>query len=222
MTYVNFIEKYLQKMNIGIPIYIKSISKEASLFYGIPEGKASAAISVAFKRIIDGNKVPNLRMYQKGIYYKTKVTPFGETGIDVGKLIEKKYIFPDIGYETGLSALYRIGLTSQIPNEISISTNVAKEFSRIDERLGVVLKQPKTTINGKNKYYLQILDILDCIDKAPVDAIEPYKIIANHINDRKLQYSELLAYADRYYNKKTIIELAHTASIGGASVWNCI
>ena len=218
MTYVNFIEEYLKKIDIGIPIYIKSISKEASLFYGIPEEKASAAISVAFKRIIDGNQVPNLRMYQKGIYYKTKITPFGETRIDVGKLIENKYILPDIGYETGLSALYRIGLTSQIPNEISISTNVAKEFSRIDEKLGVVLKQPKTTINGKNKYYLQILDILDCIDKAPIDAIEPYKIIANHINGRKLQYSKLLAYADQYYNKKTIIELAHTASIGGDSI----
>ena len=215
MTYTEFISDYISEINIGMPIYTKQISSAMSAEFNLTEKEASAAVSVALKRIIDGNKIPGLRLYRKGIYFKTAVTPFGETKINTEQLIADKYILPDNGYDTGLSVLNRLGLTSQIPNERIIATNFAKKSMRTDARLGVTIKPPKTEITAQNKKYLQLLDVLEMMDKAPVDADKPYSIIASYIRKENLKYDILLAYADLYYNSKTILHLAHTASEGG-------
>ena len=52
---------------------------------------------------------------------------------------------------------------------------------------------------------------LELLDRAPVDADDPYALIADHIRQSGLKYETLLYFADRYYNRKTIIQLAHTA-----------
>lgn len=218
MTYIEFISDLLSRINVGMPIYTKQISYEMSKEYNLSEKDAAAAVSVALKRIMDGNKIPELRLYQKGIYYKTKITPFGEIGINQEQLISDKYILPHIGYETGLTIINRLGLTTQIPKERMIATNLAKDCVRTDKKLGVTIKPPKTPINAQNKKYLQLLDTLELLDKTPIDEEEPYKIIANYIQNENLQYGKLLAYADSYYNKKTIFHLAHTASAGGINI----
>lgn len=218
MTYIEFISGFLFRINVGMPIYTKQIAYEMSKEYNLSEKDAAAAVSVALKRIMDGNKIPELRLYQKGIYYKTKITPFGEIGINQEQLITDKYILPHIGYETGLTIINRLGLTTQIPKERMIATNLAKDCVRTDKKLGVTIKPPKTPINAQNKKYLQLLDTLELIDRTPIDEEEPYKIIANYIQNENLQYGKLLAYADSYYNKKTIFHLAHTASAGGVNI----
>lgn len=63
--------------------------------------------------------------------------------------------------------------------------------------------------------YLQILDAMEDFDKAPVDSDRPYLMMAQYIRKRELQYGALLAYADAYYGKNTLIHLAHTAREGG-------
>jgi len=218
VTYIEFISNFLFDINVGMPIYTKQITYEMSKKYNLSEKDASAAVAVALKRIMDGNKIPELRLYQKGIYYKTKITPFGEIGINREKLIADKYILPHIGYETGLTIMNRLGLTTQISNERMIATNMAKECVRTDKKLGVTIKPPKTQITAQNKKYLQLLDALELIDRAPIDEEEPYKVIAQYIQDEDMQYGKLLAYADSYYNKKTVLHLAHTASAGGVNI----
>lgn len=215
MTYIDFICNKLKNIKSGTPIYVNRIAEAMAKHYGITKKEAVYAASVAFKRILDSGAIPNLRRYQKGIYYLANKTPFGETKINKEQLILDKYILPDIGYETGFNALYKMGLTTQIPSVRQIATNMAKECIRTDKKLGIVIKPPKTEITKENKKYLQILDILDLLDKAPIDEEQPYLIIANYIKEKNLEYSNLLAFADRYYNKNTIMQLAHTANIGG-------
>ncbi|MGM9552213.1 MAG: hypothetical protein ACI3XA_08170 [Clostridia bacterium] len=215
MTYIKFVCDAIENINIGKPIYTKDIAKKMADNYCMQEKDAALATSVAFKRIIDTNIVPQLRYYQKGIYYKVTATPFGETKINKEQLIADKYILPDRGYETGLSLMHQMGLTTQIPKERTIATNAAKDCARADKKLGVIIKPPKVKITKKNKDYLQILDVLELIDKAPVDDRQTYITIANQIEKRNLQYGELLAFANNYYNKKTILNLANTASAGG-------
>ena len=111
-----------------------------------------------------------------------------------------------------------LGLTTQISNERVIATNLAKDCVRSDKKLGVTIKPPKTEISPKNKKYLQLLDALELLDKTPIDEDNPYLLIARHIHNEKLQYDKLLAYADSYYNNKTILHLAHTASAGGVNI----
>ena len=52
---------------------------------------------------------------------------------------------------------------------------------------------------------------LDLLEKAPVDAENPYELLADHIRSNGLKYETLLYLADKYYNRKTILQLAHTA-----------
>lgn len=212
MTYTEHIKNHINQYEAGTPIYTDEIADAVAADYGIDKKKAAAATAVAVKRIMDKSELPDLRCYQKGIYYRTIATPFGEIGISREKLIANKYLLPDNGYETGLHLLHQMGLTTQMPAEHLIATNAARDCVRYDSKLGVSICPPKAPVNAENKAYLQTLDAIDLLDKAPVDAQHPYKLLAAHIKQKGLNYETLLYYADRYYNRKTIIRLAHTAS----------
>lgn len=75
----------------------------------------------------------------------------------------------------------------------------------------VIIRPPKVEINAENKQYLKILDMLDILDHAPVDADDPYNIIGEYIEQLGLEYVRLLAFANNYYNRNTVIQLAHVA-----------
>lgn len=215
MTYAEYVEKYIEQQPMAAPIFTAEISKKLERHFQLLPAKAAAATSVAVKRIMDRKTIPALRFYQKGIYYKTAMTPFGEMGIDKEELIAHKYLNPDQGYDTGAGLLYRLGLTTQIPKERLIATNAARECVRRDKKLNVSICPPKTRITADNKAYLQTLDVLEQIDHAPIDAEEPYQTLADHIQRHHLQYGMLLSLADQYYPQRTIMQLAHTAAKGG-------
>ena len=82
---------------------------------------------------------------------------------------------------------------------------------RYDSKLSVSVRPPRVTINAENKLYLQFLDALDDFDKAPIDAKEPYALLFKMAKDLRLDYRTLLFFANRFYNQKTIIRLAHVA-----------
>lgn len=209
--YTAFVQAYMEKRVQGDPIYTEEIAEALAKESELEKKQAAAAVAVAVKRIMDRGMLPELRCYQKGIYYRAADTPFGELGINKEKLIANKYLLPDKGYETGLRLLHHMGLTTQIPTEHLLATNAARDCVRHDEKLGVSICPPKAPVCAENKAYLQTLDALDLLDKAPVDAEDPYAILADHIRQNGLQYENLLYYADKYYNRKTIIQLAHTA-----------
>lgn len=213
-TYVDFTCDILKKEAVGTPIYTNHVAQQLGTAYQLEDKEAAAATAVAFKRIMDGAVLPELRCYQKGIYYRTTVTPFGEVGINKEQLIADKYLLPNIGYETGFTVMHQLGLTSQMPRQRILATNVAKECARADRKLGVTIRPPKTAVTAENKAYLQVLDVLELLDKAPVDDAHPYEVIARHIKGKKLEYGTLLAFANDFYNKTTVLHLASTASAG--------
>lgn len=213
--YTTFIREYIARQGIGEPIYSSHIAQALAESYQMEKADAAAATAVAVKRIMDGGMLPDLRCYQKGIYYRTAKTPFGEAGIHIEQLIADKYLLPDIGYETGLAVLHRLGLTTQMPRERVLATNAAKGGARVDVKLGVTVRPAKTIVTAENKEYLRLLDMLDLLERAPVDAPQPYAILAQHIRKAQLRYSRLLAYADRYYSRGTVLQVAHTANEGG-------
>ena len=217
-TYTAFLCDELSKARIGEPIYSCRLAEKMELAFGLGPKVASAAVAVALKRILDGGSVPELRAYQKGIYYRAAATPFGEVKINKEQLIADKYLLPDIGYETGLAVLHYMGLTTQMPRVRSLATNVAKDCARADRKLGVLIRPPKVKVTRQNKAYLQTLDALEIFERAPIDAEQPYKIIAEHIDGMGLRYDTLLALADNHYNHDTIMQLAHTAGVLGVSI----
>lgn len=211
MTYIDYVARYIKSKRTGQPIYSSDIADELKKYYQLSDKQAIAATAVAINRIIDSKRIKNLRFYQKGIYYLTKETVFGETGINKEWLISDKYILDDRGYETGLVFANKLGLTTQLPKNRELVTNTAKNGKRYDKKLDVYIKQPKVYLTSSNIRYLQLLDILEMIDKVPIDVENPFEILAKYIKKYKLQYGLLLAYADDYYGKNALINLAHTA-----------
>lgn len=213
-TYIDFVCEAMTRQEIGKPIYTSRISEHMAKAYQIPHEKAAGAVAVACKRIMDNGLIPELRFYQKGIYYRVDTTPFGETGIDKEQLIIDKYLINDTGYETGLSVLHEMGLTSQMPRERVVASNKAGDCARFDTRLGIMVRPPKVEVNTENKQYLMLLDVLDALADAPVDAPNPYVVINKHIEKLGLRYQKLLALANGHYDRDTIIQLARVAGGG--------
>ena len=212
MTYQEYIVKQIENIKAGVPIYTAELAELLARAYGLDIKKANAATSVAMKRIVDGNALGNLRFYQKGIYYITLKTPFGEMSINKEMLIQHKYMKPDIGYETGYTLLHRLGLTTQMATERVLATNKATDCIREDKALGIFVKPPKTEITATNKRYLQLLDAIELMDKAPIDEADPYTLLARHMEKEDIRFDTLLALADEYYGKHTIIRIAHIAT----------
>lgn len=215
MTYTEFICKIIRQQKKREPLYSRTIATFLQEEYNMTYEKAAAACAVAIKRIMTEKTIPELRMYQKGVYYLTATTPFGELGINKERLIEDKYLTNDMGYDGGFSLLHRVGLTTQMPRQRVIVTNKATDGLRADRQLNVVIKPPRVTINNRNKVYLQTLDMIDLLDNAPIDAENPYHVINMHIRANSIGFAELLAIAYQYYPRDTIYRIARIASCGG-------
>lgn len=211
--YISFIQDLILEKEIRKPIYISYLINCVTKEYDLTLEKATAAVSVAFKRIMDANAIPELRFYKKGIYYRSVSTPFGDVGIDKEQLIKDKYLYDDNGYEGGLNLLNKLGLTTQMSNKRVLVTNKADNHFDADKELDVVVHSPKTVINKENKRYLMVLDILEQINDAPIDIEDPYRLIRDYINQLGLDYSKLFVLANNYYDKDTVTQLENIVEV---------
>lgn len=109
-----------------------------------------------------------IKQYQKGIYYKPKITKFGELGIDKDKLLEYKYLRGENGkvegYITGPSVWYNLKITTQVPKNKWIVSNKVSH-TKIDDDLFVRVIPSKIKVNDKLIKYLLLLDLIDQYDK---------------------------------------------------------
>lgn len=211
MTQIEFIRQEIEKYRPREPIYTAVLAAALAKQFQMPERKAALATAVVVKRLLGRGVIPSLRFYQKGIYYKTKRTAFGEMGISMDALIFDKYLAGDNGYETGAALLHQIGLTTQIPGQVVIATNKRTDGLREDKKLGVFVRPAKTTVTKENKRYLQILDVLELFDRVPIDAAEPFRIVSAYIAKLGLEYKVLLDFAGRFYTKDVVFKLARVA-----------
>lgn len=218
LTYTQFIQETIVHFGIGDPILVRNLGNRIAVEYDMEDKKANAAAAVAVKRILEAGTIPTLRCFGKGIYYLTKETIFGETGINKEKLIEIKYLSGDNGYETGAAVMHKLGLTSLMPYERTFVSNNTQNRTKKDETLDIIVKAPKTAVNKENRPYLQFLDLLNIYDEVPIDAEDPYAILGGFVQLKELDYEKLLGIADRHYNNDTIIKLAHVASRQGARI----
>lgn len=211
LSYTQFVQEIIEAFAVGAPIFVSRLGEEIARGYKMDHKKASVSAAVAVKRLMDTAAVPNLRCFGKGVYFLTKQTAFGETGINKEKLIEAKYLSGDNGYETGAFMMYKLGLTAWVPAERVFVSNRVRNRVKTDKSLGIVVRPSKVTIDKENRPYLQFLDLLSIYEEIPVDAENPYGILGGIVRTRGLDYGRLLYFADRYYDKNTIVHLAHVA-----------
>ena len=213
MTHTDILLQYIHPIACGEPIYLTDLARIIADQTGLSMVKAKLAASTAMSRLVRKNK--KIRKYQNGIFFKTRRTPFGKV-IDIrkDKLLINRYLEDDNGYITGHQLLHNMGLTTQIPNHaVWVSNHVKRKIVHWAEHITVI--PAKTILSKENIYYFSFLDALMVFPQAPVDAWEPYKILAKYIVQHKLSTTKLLEFSSQYYPDSIYKELCKTMILGG-------
>jgi len=200
MNIIGLIDKYVNKYDIGTPIYSKDICEYVLALYYTNVNVINEYINRYEEKHDDFIR------YRKGIYYRAVKTPFGFSKIDYNKLINDLYLC-DIdqvyGYISGPTLANKIGLTTQMAKEEYIVTNNNRVVSDIDN---IKLIKPPVIVTRDNYKILQVLDLL--LNKYDVyyDCENPNKVIYNYIIDNNINFENLLYYS-KYYNKNVLFKL---------------
>lgn len=143
--------------------------------------------------------------FERGIYYIPVNTPFGKSLLDPNKVIERKYIMDKgvvNGFYSGMTALNKFGLTTQMPNTVEICTN--NETSKLRNikvsNQNVVLRRSRVKITNDN---LNVLNILDLMNNVPSGFFDNDRraVIKQFINSNGITRNSLLEYAPDFPDK---------------------
>lgn len=200
MNIIELIDKYVNKYNIGTPIYSKDICEYVLALYYTNVNVINEYINRYEEKHDDFIR------YRKGIYYRAVKTPFGFSKIDYNKLINDLYlcnIDQIYGYISGPTLANKIGLTTQIAKEDYIVTNNNRVVSDIDN---IKLIKPPVAVTKDNYKILQVLDLLLNKYNVYYDCENPNKVIYNYIIDNNINFENLLHYS-KYYNKSVLFKL---------------
>lgn len=143
--------------------------------------------------------------FERGIYYIPVNTPFGKSVLNPNKVIERKYIMDKgvaNGFYSGMTALNKLGLTTQMPNAVEICTN--NETSKLRNikvsNQNVVLRRSRVKITNDN---LNVLNILDLMNNVPSGFFDNDRraVIKQFINSNGITRNSLLEYAPDFPDK---------------------
>jgi len=185
---MTFIEYLKDEFGYNEPIYLEDIRfKNYSRPWMFKE----------LKKLIDGG---DLRHFDSGIYYFPKKMPWGDSTLDAGKIIQRRFLSggDDIyGYIAGASLLNKTGLSTQVPNLLELVSN--NESTRVrDIYIGnqrVRARRSRTTVTKDNVKVLQFLDLMNSISPSFLDETERY-MLSKYIKVSGVTRCDVLQYAE--------------------------
>ena len=201
--YGKFIIEYVNNESFNKPIYTDAVAEAVAMEFDIDLGKAKTITNVNLKRIVDNGR---LERFHKGIYYQAKETLFGKKRLNADAVAIDMFVKKGeriIGYETGPSLFNKIGLTTQIPKNYYIATNLYTK--RLNYGRNVVIKKPVTEIENSNVKYLQALDVIANLDKIPIDTEEPIKIVRDFISQSGIENNKMILMARKFYGENVLV-----------------
>ncbi len=151
------------------------------------------AVALTLSRMVKDGIIKRLK---KGQFYKPRNSKFGEIGPRENEVIQT--LLGD-GRISGCEAYNRLGLTTQVPNEIVI---VGKKYNRKSKvgNLKVRYQKREGDFPMEDGRYLQILDALKDIKKIPgtsiTDALEKLISIIGKMNKKEQQ--KIIEYGLNY------------------------
>ena len=196
-------------------IFTEDTAKEVAVRFGTSTEQAKKVVNVTLKRLAD-RKNNLLIRFDKGIYYRPKMTAFGPSKLNPMQVFIETYIKKGMnvfGYETGPSLLNQMSLTTQIPKYRYFATNRCQRYGdHVDTKLKVVLRRPLMNVSAETRPYLQLLDAIDNKDRTPIDAVHAQERLAKFVIQNNLDFKKLIAYGKRYYNKEVVWQIAELAA----------
>lgn len=184
------LKEYLEKTyGYNEPIFLTELT-------GVTANDNSMRQSI--KRMV---KSGTLKRFDNGIYYLPKASRLlNKSYLDPIKVIIRKYIRNDMetfGYFTGATFANQLGITTQMPAILEITTNRESSKGRI-VTIGtqkIRLKGSSIKITAQNAELLQFLDMVSQIDKyAELSDAEIQDILRNYIQQKKFTRTQLLTY----------------------------
>lgn len=169
---------------------LKRFEKGKVFDYGffLMDGASSEAIAQTLSRLSRAGKIGKL---SRGVYYKLNPSEFGEIGPSESQLLS--FLLRDGDrYLTGLRIYNAMGLTTQIPNVITIATNFRKHdqvFGNI--RIRYVMTQNR--IQAHDVPLLQLLDAIKDMKQIP-DASIKFLVPALLNKIKRLNRNDLLRF----------------------------
>ena len=202
-SYREILTRYIQEHKVEELIVTNQVVQYTAEEVGKGVADVKKAVNVTMERLEKDGYVIRLA---KGVYCKKIKTLFGFYMPNKDDLFYKQLLQDEdkiIGYETGLSALNRFGLVSQVPKKICVASNLYQK--RVPEGIQLELRKPPIAVNSKNYRYLQMLDMIQDLDQAPVDATHPVDILKNAVKTLTLDADTLILLARKYYSNKILI-----------------
>ncbi|MGM0582870.1 MAG: DUF6088 family protein [Bacteroidota bacterium] len=154
------------------------------------------AVAKALSRL---EKEKIIQRLEKGVYYIPMQSKYGALKPPEEKIINALKQKEKGIYETGLSAYNKLGLTSQVPNSITLATKIQKPPKTVG---GIKIQYTRKDfdISRYDSYILQMLDALkDCKnipDNTPDDVIRG---IRSRIKELSMQKVKQLTKASYNY-----------------------
>lgn len=202
--YRNLIIQYIDRQEPDQPILTAQITQHVAGKTGLDEAEVRKCVNVNMARL---EKAERIMRIEKGVYCKMTKTAFGYYVPSKEILFCKQLLYDEndvIGYETGLSALNRMGLASQMPKRKCIATN--RYTKRVPAGVQVEIKKPSVSVNSANHHYLQILDAIRDLDSSPVDAAKPEELLRGTVKKLELNTDVLIFMARKFYDTKMLMK----------------
>ena len=203
VKYKDLILQYLTALNPDQMITTNQVSQYVAEQLHLEAAAVKKTVNVNMARLEKEGQILRLT---RGVYCRKIKTAFGYYIPDKEILFCRQLLRNEnevIGYETGLSALNRIGLVSQMPKKRCIATNL--HTKRIPKGMQIEIRKPLVMVNADNFRYLQILDVISQLDMAPVDTAKTAEIVRTAAHGFSLETDQLILLARKYYGQKTLV-----------------
>ncbi len=203
VKYKDLILQYLTALNPDQMITTNQVSQYVAEQLHLEVAAVKKTVNVNMARLEKEGQILRLT---RGVYCRKIKTAFGYYIPDKEILFCRQLLRNEnevIGYETGLSALNRIGLVSQMPKKRCIATNL--HTKRIPKGMQIEIRKPLVMVNADNFRYLQILDVISQLDMAPVDTAKTAEIVRAAAHGFSLETDQLILLARKYYGQKTLV-----------------
>lgn len=177
-----------EKFDYDEPIFVSDIE---AVF---PE-RSRPWIDKTIKTLLDKNQ---FKRFSTGVYYIPRKTLFGDSLLNPQKVVVKKYIENGseiYGYISGTALLNILGLTTQVPNIITVVSNNESSRGRMITlgNQSVYVMKSTAKITKENCSTLQFLEVIKTIDLNSLDEIEFYNL-EKYIDDNNITLEKISKY----------------------------
>jgi hypothetical protein len=147
--------------------FIDNVDNGKLFTYDDIESDKKSVIAIELSRL---NKQGVVKRLSKGKYYKPKEGFFGELAPSDTEIL-KSYLSAPNTYVTGLKAFNEMGLTTQVPNVITIAAE--KQARRIKvKNLNIQYVRIKQKVKKEDIYLVRVLDAIESMKNIPDTTIE--------------------------------------------------